>query len=323
MAIINFCWRMLLVVAILFRFEHATTLKLASEGDLLMKTQLITTNIKEGFPLLAVCYIINNTQEDIAINIAHLDRKKALAFRSLNCKIIANSQRILTYYPYCIASTVATPLTLRILPARDTIYINTFLAPGIFQEKFVGRKIARYSMLPRGQYEFFCTFNNYGMSSYDTLSQIVLHSDTVTFFVDSVANREHKTMQQLLPYMNDFYGFLEEMIIPEDVPGAIKVIDNLRFIDPFWKIYADYIFISMHSWTHDEAKLSIGIDEAKKFIKDYPKSRLCEEIEFLLVTMLYRKSGKSEEFYTAARDVLQKYPKNINRYGVEELLEEK
>jgi hypothetical protein len=66
----------------------------------------------------------------------------------------------------------------------------------------------------------------------------------------------------------------------------------------------------------DTIRLNKSIAAAKEFINKYDGSILAEEIKFKLVWWLYLKDSTGTEFDEQAEKVVNKYPRNINSFGI-------
>ncbi len=112
----------------------------------------------------------------------------------------------------------------------------------------------------------------------------------------------------LTPYLQEF------------VDSALFWLDQIRNTNSYFVPFADFIYTCIPAvtrYTHsDTIKLDRSISKASKFIEKYSGSILAEEMEFKLAWWLFRKDSTSTEFYDHAKKVIEKYPKNINSFGI-------
>jgi len=108
------------------------------------------------------------------------------------------------------------------------------------------------------------------------------------------------------------------------IDSALSMLNIIRNCESLFAPYANYVYTCIPAITRRpndyEEKLERSINLARMFIEKYQGSILAEEMEFNLAWWLCYKDGTSIEFLNQAKKVIEKYPKNLNSYGIKKLL---
>ncbi len=272
----------------------------------------------EGEPLLIRCVLVNHSQTPAKIILAPTDRIEALEYHNIVYEVSRANGSVCGYFMRIHSDIASRKEQERLLKPGDTVCINGILWP----DNFFNLKERKIVSLSPDSYVVFSRIYLGTKFLPKPARTLFIHSDTARFIIEPVLRKEELT--KIRPFMAEFFGYGEENTVSDSCREfAYSVLDEIRKSGSYLAPYADFVYIGMLAFDGDRGKLDKGIIEANKFIKKYKGSMLGEEMEYLLVKMIYRKEGKSKEFYNQAQRVMKKYSQNINNFGVKRLLEGK
>ncbi len=314
-----------IVSSILFCFtfdwvKWQAELDLADPEQLNYQIKMEKENLWEGEPLCVRCILINHSTKAAKIIMPANDRNELLYFARISYSVSNNADSLSLYFRNLHCDVSPRPKHEKLIMAGDTLYINGILSP----DNFFNIKKREIITLRPGSYTLFSRIFLGTKFIPEPPRALLIYSDTAKFIIKPIVAKEKSRLLKIRPFMKEFFGYGEEMGVSDSCRNlAYPVLDEIKRTDSYLAPYADFVHISMLAFDGDKNKLASGIREAKRFIKKYQGSILGEEMEFLLVKMLYLKEGKSDEFYKQSKQIIEKYSKNINCFGVKKLMEDK
>jgi hypothetical protein len=297
------------------------SLDLAYPNELSFKIDMGKKSYFEGEPL--IFRMLVNNKIGIPKTIVHPgERTTMLAAGYQTFKVVTESDSVLRYSGYAHANLAMQPEDVIVLEPYDTLYFCAIVCPDLFEQyEYPMERVS----LSSGNYIIESNVH-LGTKFYPRPARsLYLTSHPTMLSVESLPYEERDHLSKIRPYMKNFFGHAEECFFPPNndyekfIDSAFFWLDKVRNTSSYFAPYADFVYtclpavIRIHS---DTVKLIKSISEAGKFIDKYNGSILAEEMEFKRVWWLFRKDSTSAEFYEKAREVVEKYPKNINSYGI-------
>ena len=301
------------------------SLDLASPRALLFKIDMQKRIFFEGEPIVFRMLISNKL--DVPATIVHPGERAIMLAAGLQTfKVVTESDSVLMYSGYTCVNLGMQSVDAIVIEPYDTLYFYAILSPDLFR-----------------QYEFPMERESLSSGNYIIESNIHLGtkfyprpargldiaSHPTLFSIETLPAEEKGYLSKIRPYMQNFFGHVEECLFPLDndyenfVDSALFWLDQIRNTNSYFAPFADFVYTCIPAVTRshsDTIKLNRSISEASKFIEKYSDSILAEEMEFKLARWLWLKDSTSSEFYKQAKKVINKYPKNINSFGIKKHL---
>jgi len=297
------------------------SLDLARPEDLASGITIEKSIISEGEPLLISCFIKNITTKDATVILPVYNRIAALFTLTAEFSIKTSNGVEYWYRTNVHIDVGLSPSSERIIMPNDSIYINAILWPDNFTEI---KKLHPKRGLNPGDHTISCTIL-LGAKFYPKPGRtLVITSDTKMVTMKQISIDDQKNLSAVKNIMTEFFGYGEG----EDVSDSCRhlaypLLNEIRDSYSYLAPYANFVYISMLAYDRYKNRLDEAITKAREFIKNHQGTILGEEMEFLLVKMLYQKEGICERFVEEAQRVIITYPKNINSIEIQYLLEEK
>lgn len=297
------------------------SLDLASPNALSFKIDMQRKIFNEGEPLVFRMFIKNKI--DIPVTIVHTGERTIMIAAGLQTfKVVTESDSVLMYSGYIHVNLGMQSVDAIVLEPYDTLYFYAILCPDLFRQyEFPMERIS----LSSGNYIIESNIH-LGTKFYPRPARgLYLTSHPTLFSIESLPAEERDHLLKIRPYMKNFFGHVEGCLFPFDndheefVDSALFWLDQTRNTNSYFAPFADFIYTCIPAVTRiysDTIKLNRSISEASKFIERYSGSILAEEMEFKLARWLLLKDSTSTEFYEKAKEVIEKYPKNINSFGI-------
>lgn len=297
------------------------SLDLAYPNVLSFKIDMQRKIFYEGEPLVFRMFIRNKT--DIPVTIVHTGERAIMIAAGLQTfKVVTELDSVLMYSGYTQVNIGMQSLDAIVLESYDTLYFYAILYPDLFRQyEFPMERVS----LSSGDYIIESNIH-LGTKFYPRPARgLDLTSHPTLFSIESLPAEERDHLSKIRPYMKNFFGHVEGCLFPLDndheefVDSALFWLDQIRNTDSYFAPFADFIYTCIPAVTRthsDTIKLNRSISETSKFIENYNGSILAEEMEFKLAWWLFRKDSTSTEFYDHAKKVIERYPKNINSFGI-------
>jgi hypothetical protein len=277
----------------------------------------------EGEPIVFSMLLINRT--DIPQTIIYSGPRTHMIVRGLHTfKVVTELDSVLAYAPYTHAHGSERPEDAIALGPYDTLYLHAILCPELFRQ--YEPPMTRISLQP-GNYMIESDIH-LGTKFYPRPGRgLDLTSPPIMFSIDSLPAVERIHVSRIRSYMKNFFGHVEECLFPMDnggdagefVDSALFCLNQVRNTGSYFAPYADFVYTCIPAVTRsygDTIRLNKPIAAAKEFISKYDGSILAEEMEFKLVWWLYLKDSTETEFDEQAEKVVNKYPRNVNSFGI-------
>jgi len=297
------------------------SLDLAYPDVLSFKIEMEKKNFIEGEPLVFKMLISNKI--NIPKTIVHTgERTSMIAGGRQTFKVVTELDSVLMYFSHVHANIGIHPEDAIVLGSYDTLYCYAILSPDMFRKiEFPGEIVS----LPPGDYIIESSVH-LGTKFYPKPGRSLnITSHPTMFSVESLPMEEQDYLSKIRPYMKNFLGNAEEGLWSYNshylgfVDSALFWLDQIRNTNSHFTPYADFVYTCIPAVTRtysDTIRLSGSISEANKFIEKYDGSILAEEMEFKLAWWFFLKDSTGAEFYDHAKKVIEKYPKNINSFGI-------
>jgi hypothetical protein len=297
------------------------SLDLAYPNVLSFKIDMQKKNFFEGEPLVFKMLISNKV--GIPQTIVHTGKRTSMIDGGLQkFKVVTELDSVLMYFTYVHANIGIRSIDAIILGAYDTLYCYAILHPDLFRQYDFPKE---HRKLQSGEYILESNIH-LGTKFYPKPGRALdITSHPTMFAIESLPIDEQDYLSKILPYMKNFFGPVEECLFPFDnnheefVDSALFWLDQIRNTNSIFAPYADFVYTCIPAVTRtysDTIKINKSISNAKKFIEKYNGSILAEEMEFKLTRWLFLKDSTSTAFYKQAEKVIEKYPKNINSFGI-------
>jgi len=305
------------------------SLDLAYPNSLSFKIHMEKKVFHEGEPILLKMLIGNKT--DIPQTIIYSGPRTHMVVRGLHTfKVVTELDSVLVYAQYTHAYGTIRPEDAIVLGPYDTLYLHAILCPDLFRQYEL--PMAGIS-LSQGNYVIESDIH-LGTKFYPRPGRgLDLTSPPSMFAIESLPAEERIRLSRVRPYMKNFFGHVEECLFPLDnnsdheefVDSALVWLDRIRNTSSCFAQYADFVYTCIPAVTrfHDDTvKISKSIAAATEFINQYDGSILAEEMEFKLTWWLYQQDSTGTEFIEQAKKVINKYPRNLNSFGIKKQIKQ-
>jgi hypothetical protein len=299
------------------------SLDLAYPNTLSFKIHMEKKVFYEGEPIVFKILLSNKT--DVPQTIIYSGPRSSMIVHGLHTfKVVTELDSVLIYAQYTHSHGSSRPEDAIVLGPYDTLYSHAILCPDLFRQyEFPMERTS----LSQGDYLIESNIH-LGTKFYPRPARgLDLTSPPTMFSIESLPTEERIHLSRIRPYMKNFFGHVEECLFPLDsssnhrgfVDSALFWLDRIRNTSSYFAQYADFVYTCIPAVTRsydDTVKLNKSIAAAKEFINRYDGSILAEEMEFKRVWWLYRKDSTGTEFNEQAKKTINKYPKNLNSFGI-------
>lgn len=300
------------------------SLDLANPNALSFKIDMQKKVYYEGEPMVFKILIINKVGTPQTI--VHTGSRTSQISGGLHSfEVVSEFDSVFLYCPYVHANIGMSPNDAIVFGPYDTLYTHAILYPDLFRQRDYPKR-----KLQPGVYILESSIH-LGTKFYPKPGRALnITSHPTMFTIDTLPAIELDNLSKMRPYMEVFFGSVEEGFWSVDynsknfIDSALFWLDTVKHSESRFAPYADFIYTCIPALTRRqddrEVKINKSVVNAKSFIEKYPGSTLAEEMEFNIAWWLYYKDSTSVEFLNQAMKVIEQYPKNLNSCGIKKLL---